>query len=198
MNGLEAIKFMEQGNVVKADCIGGSFLFKIENGIVKYKPYTGDWEYKETEHFCLSNEYEEYIEPKSLTGWERLKDRGKYCYITASGSFLNSTEDGCDYDDLMYGRANYFSTEEKAEEINFKQTLFRKLQRFSDENGGNDIDWGNPCSKKFFIAYKDGKLFYDWMSETRYFGQVYFDSTESVRKAIALFHDDLIKYFTYE
>ena len=46
MNGLEAIKLMEQGKIVKADCVGGTFLFKIENGIVKYKPYIGDWEYK--------------------------------------------------------------------------------------------------------------------------------------------------------
>ena len=30
MNGLEAIKLMEQGNIVKADCIGGTFLFKID------------------------------------------------------------------------------------------------------------------------------------------------------------------------
>ena len=198
MNGLEAIKFMEKGNIAKADCIGGTFLFKIENGIVKYKPNIGDWDYKETEHFCLSNEYEEYIESKQLTGWERLKDGGEYYYISPSGDFLNSTEDSCDYDDLIYGRANYFSTKEKAEEINFKQTLFRKLQRFSDENGGNEIDWSCPYSKKFFIAYKDGRLFYDWMTETKYFGQVYFASREVVRNAIELFHDDLIKYFTHD
>ena len=192
MNGLEAIELMKQGKIVKrVDC---DLKFRINNNRVEEVVDIGSIQW----NFQVNEEYEEYIEPKQLTGWERLEDRGKYCYITPSGSFLNSTEDGCDYDDLMYGRANYFSTKEKAEEINFKQTLFRKLQRFSDENGGNEIDWGNPCSKKFFIAYKDGKLFYDWMSETRYFGQVYFDSTESVRKAIALFHDDLIKYFTYE
>ena len=50
--------------------------------------------------------------------------------------------------------------------LEMQQTLFRKLQRFSDENGGNEIDWSCPYSKKFFIAYKDGKLFYDWMTET--------------------------------
>ena len=80
--------------------------------------------------------------------------------------------------------------------LEMQQTLFRKLQRFSDENGGNEIDWSCPYSKKFFIAYKDGKLFYDWMTETKYFGQVYFASREVVRNAIELFHDDLIKYFT--
>ena len=50
------------------------------------------------------------------------------------------TEDMCMEDKYYYEDANYFSTEEKAEEINFKQTLFRKLQRFSDENGGDKID----------------------------------------------------------
>lgn len=192
MNGIEAIELMKQGKIVKrVDC---DLKFRINNNRVEEVVDIGSIQW----NFQVNEEYEEYIEPKALTGWERVVEKDRYCYITPSGDFLNSTEDGCDYDDLMYGRANYFSTKEKAEEINFKQTLFRKLQRFSDENGGNEIDWGNPCSKKFFIAYKDGKLFYDWMSETRYFGQVYFDSIESVRKAIALFHDDLIKYFTYE
>lgn len=191
MNGLEAIELMKQGKIVKL--FGIDVKFKIENNrVVHINPDVCDW------NFIVNGKYEEVEEPKTLTGWERLKDGGEYCYISPSGDFLNSTEDSCDYDDLIYKKANYFSTKEKAEEINFKQTLFRKLQRFSDENGGNEIDWGNPHSKKFFISYKDGKLFYDWMSETRYFGQVYFDSTESVSKAIALFHDDLIKYFTHD
>ncbi len=105
----------------------------------------------------------------------------------------------CDeIDDDCYEIANYFSTKEKAEEINFKQTLFRKLQRFSDENGGNEIDWKDHFSKKLYIAYQGGELFVDWMSEAKYFGQVYFISREVAQQAIELFHDELIKYFTHD
>ena len=99
-------------------------------------------------------------------------------------------------DETVYEKANYFSTKEKAEEINFKQTLFRKLQRFSDENGGNEIDWNN--SRKYFIEYysKGEKLAVDYAYRLYNFGQVYFASREIAEKAIELFHDELIKYFT--
>ena len=102
-------------------------------------------------------------------------------------------------DKYYYEDANYFSTENKAEEIDFKQTLFRKLQRFSDENRGNEIDWSD-CSKKFCINYDyyNKKLdIFDHVFVKR-FGQVYFISEEIAQKAIELFHDDLIKYFTQD
>ena len=98
----------------------------------------------------------------------------------------------------LYEVANYFSTREKAEEINFKQTLFRKLQRFSDENGGNEIDWENTNQKKYCILYchsfKELQSDFTWVRQNQ--GQIYFISKEIAEKAIELFHDDLIKYFT--
>ena len=200
MNGLEAIDLMKQGKIVKANCIGGSFLFKIENGIVKYKPCIGDWEYKEAEHFCLSNEYEEYIETKVLTGWERLKDGGEYCYISYCEEVLSATDYNDEFDYSFYENANYFSTKEKAEEIHFKETLFRKLQRFSDENGGNEIDWSDGTEAKYSILYKhlSNDLCIDVVWNDQHSGIVYFSSTDIANKAIELFHDDLIKYFTHD
>lgn len=190
MNGLEAIELMKQGKIVKL--YNTDIKFKIENErVINVNPDVCSW------NFVVNGKYEVVEEPKQLTGWERVDSGEKFKTISSNGFFI-ATEMNYITDIERYELANYFSTKEKAEEINFKQTLFRKLQRFSDENGGNEIDWSNPCSKKFFIAYKDGKLFYDWMSETRYFGQVYFISREVARKAIELFHDDLIKYFTHD
>ncbi len=101
-------------------------------------------------------------------------------------------------DERCYEQLNYFSMKEKAEEINFKQTLFRKLQRFSDENGGNEIDWDDEDQTKFSIKYSyfSSELIIDCCNTVQQFGQVYFASKEVARKAIELFHDDLIKYFT--
>ena len=66
----------------------------------------------------------------------------------------------CNYqtDERCYEQLNYFSMKEKAEEINFKQTLFRKLQRFSDENGGTEIDWNDEDQTKFSISIVIGHL----------------------------------------
>ena len=144
----------------------------------------------------LSNTYCEYIEPKPLTGWERVD--GKMYNVILVNDLGKSMECGQFKDYMYYKQANYFSTEEKAEEINFKQTLFRKLQRFSDENGGNEIDWNDPNQDKWMIRFdhRVEELYVGLNSYIRNFGQVYFISEEVAKNAIELFRDELIKYFT--
>ena len=200
MNGLEAIKVMMEGELVsKFNSCMEDEIYKIIDGnvCVKFEDEP-DEKYEVSEDFDFDSIYHEYIEPKPLTGWERVPLNSIFYAIDLANKSLKFVEYNYPMDERCYEQLNYFSMKEKAEEINFKQTLFRKLQRFSDENGGNEIDWSCPYSKKFFIAYKDGKLFCDWMTETKYFGQVYFASREVVRNAIELFHDDLIKYFTHD
>ena len=200
MNGLEAIKVMMEGKLVsKFNSCMEDEIYKIIDGnvCVKFEDEP-DEKYEVSEDFDFDSIYHEYIEPKPLTGWERVPLNSIFYAIDLANKSLKFVEYNYPMDERCYEQLNYFSMKEKAEEINFKQTLFRKLQRFSDENGGNEIDWSCPYSKKFFIAYKDGKLFYDWMTETKYFGQVYFASREVVRNAIELYHDDLIKYFTHD
>ena len=196
MNGLEAIELMKQGKMVSSNDHFPRFIDQT-NG--KMMVLGHDGEIVPSPNFDINYEgYREYIEPKPLTGWERVNE-GEEVYFISVYEGVEKETDYCDeIDDDCYEIANYFSTKEKAEEINFKQTLFRKLQRFSDENGGNEIDWKDHFSKKLYIAYQGGELFVDWMSEAKYFGQVYFISREVAQQAIELFHDELIKYFTHD
>lgn len=201
MNGLEAIELMKQGKIVT----DGKRKYKISDGKITVLTYvvrndigTERELWENVEYFNTAKDsYEEYIEPKPLTGWERVEDGETYKTIDEC-SVWECREDNDSCDVRIYNIANYFSTEEKAEEINFKQTLFRKLQRFSDENGGNKIDWLNINQPKFFITYS-----YDVKKLNLYrlhtdadFGQVYFISEEVAEEAIELFRDELIKYFT--
>lgn len=192
MNGLEAVKFMEKGNMVQNErCI-----YKIKNGEVLFKSKSEDeFGFLKSKHFDFTDNYEEYIEPKTLTGWERSNYQNRYYNI-----HYNEVNYGKDMHNSLdfsnFENANYFSTKEKAEEINFKQTLFRKLQRFSDENCTVYKNEDNV----FYIAYDyiQSKL---KVYKHRYYqplGCVYFSSEEVAEKAIELFHDDLIKYFTYD
>lgn len=201
MNGLEAIELMKQGKMVKTDTYGdGIVINKIDDGVVyyayKHTKDSNDWLVDDC--FDFTKTYEEYNEPKPLTGWERVDGGDAYIVTTTTGSLMECRECGCKLDEEIYKRANYFSTKEKADEINFKQTLFRKLQRFSDENGGNEIDWTNENERKYniFYDYGDGTLEVKSNYSLRYPGQVYFSTEDVARKAIELFHDDLIKYFT--
>lgn len=199
LSGLEAIELMKQGKMVIEVGTSEPFILKIENGVVWFKNSTVlNSEWVIDDYFDFTINYEEYVE-KQLTGWERVSENELYYSINGNCYAEVMNEDMCMEDKYNYEDANYFSTEEKAEEINFKQTLFRKLQRFSDENRGNEIDWSD-CSKKFCINYDyyNKKLdIFDHVFVKR-FGQVYFISEEIAQKAIELFHDDLIKYFTQD
>ena len=200
MNGLEAIELMKQGKMIKS----GIWIYSMDSdGVIwlKTELHTG---WVEAHRFdILANEYEEYIESKTLTGWDRTEHwedvEGFYsiaeCDVLADRTSYNHV-----LNQKCYENANYFSTKEKAEEINFKQMLFRKLQRFSDENGGNEIDWENTNQKKYCILYchsfKELQSDFTWVRQNQ--GQIYFISKEIAEKAIELFRDELIKYFTHD
>lgn len=193
MNRLEAIELMKQGSQVS----DGEYVYKIENNLVLVRSLNGKL-FNIDNSFDFTSEYEEYIEPKPLTGWERVD--GKMYNVIVVNDLGESMECGQFKDYMYYKQANYFSTKEKAEEINFKQMLFRKLQRFSDENGGNEIDWNDEIKMKWGIWYNHD---YEELASCPYFygqafGQVYFISKEIAEKAIMLFHDELIKYFTHD
>lgn len=193
MNGLEAIELMKQGKMIKS----GIWIYSMDSASVIWLKNESCTGWVEAEMFnILANDYEEYIEPKPLTGWERVEGE-PFCAIATTG-VSDSIDMGYFSDIKRHEIANYFSTKEKAEEIDFKQTLFRKLQRFSDENGGNEIDWDDRSKGKYFIYYSHyrDELEIDNWCGTQYQGTVYFISKEVAEKAIELFHDDLIKYFT--
>ncbi len=201
MNGLEAIEFMKQGKMVIDVNAYERFIFKIIDGNVCYKLEYGNDDYRIDDSFDFTAKYEEYIEPKSLTGWERSEDDNFIIIICGGQAVAECNLDKIDMDETtFYNDANYFSTKEKAEEINFKQTLFRKLQRFSDENGGTEIDWSDYQTNKYTITYyhSEKKFAMHHVRKMQAPGTVYFCSREVAEKAIVLFHDDLIKYFTHD
>lgn len=192
MNGLEAIELMKQGSQVS----DGEYVYKIENNLVLVRSLNGKL-FNIDNSFDFTSEYEEYIEPKPLTGWERVEDGERYRTIDEC-SVLEYREDNDGSDVRLYNIANYFLTKEKAEEINFKQTLFRRLQRFSDENGGDKVDWNKLSQDKWMIRFdhRFKELYVSHSSYFKNFGQVYFISEEIAKQAVELFHDELIKYFT--
>lgn len=194
MNGIEAIKHMEQGGMVYRIYEDEIVCYRMKLGIVQTK-VGATWTVATV--FNVLDWYEEYTEPEPSVGWELVDENCVYYFINDKNVSKYYAETWS-VDNNRYDNANYFSTKEKAEEINFKQTLFRKLQRFSDENNGNEIDWKIDRQAKWCIEYDNdnGEIvivpFYSIMQ----FGQVYFTSHEIAEQAIQLFHDDLIKYFT--
>lgn len=199
LTGLEAVLLMQEGGYIT----DGQHIYRFVNTKIEASDITsfnkGKPEWKSGNVFNFNyDQYEEYTKPKPLTGWERVGENESYYSINGNCYVEVMNEDMCMEDKYYYEDANYFSTENKAEEVNFKQTLFRKLQRFSDEHDGHRINWKDVDQEKYEIWYNadQGKIEVGSTWAVRDFGQVYFISEEVAQKAIDLFHDDLIKYFT--
>ena len=198
MNGLQAIELMKQGKLVT----NGYYIFRYNNEAFEtMEASTGNLHLNNnwgTEVIFDLNDchYEEFI-PYQTTGWERVKIKDFYYRITEN-CIAPTVEFGDMDDNVLMDKANYFSSREKAEEIDFEQTLFRKLKRFSDEHGDNEINYDcESRQKKWFIEYcKDSQQFLiNYFYDATIFGTVYFCSEEVAYKAIEMFKDDLIKYF---
>ena len=124
MNGLEAIELMKQGKMIKS----GIWIYSMDSdGVIwlKTESHTG-WVEAHTFNI-LANDYEEYIEPKLLTGWERVNYNDNVYVVGDECNIALWTEKFASANDNNYNNANYFSTKEKAEEINFKQTVAKGL-----------------------------------------------------------------------
>lgn len=192
VNGLEAIDLMKDNGIIMQSVDENDiYLYKVENGKVLWTTIYDTNNWKEDTRFDFTDKYIPY-KPKNLSGWH---NHGEGDFYTIYSGGVVELEDCCLEDD--YTDEDRFSTVEKTEKIEFQQRLFRKLQRFSDENGGNEIDWNSNKEKCYiYFNYRIGTLKVGSVTKLPDFGQVYFNSYELAHKAIELFHDDLIKYFT--
>lgn len=192
VNGLEALELVKQGKVIKLK--DEAIYYRMSKDVIEICNAASKW--RRSFAFNLNAEYEEY-QPK-VTGWKRNEKIDEEYYFIDSGSdTIVSNEWFDDTDIKRYEVANYFSTREKVEEVGFKQTLFRRLQRFADENN-DKLNWADSSSDNYYIFYdyKKHTVRVRKISMCRDFGQVYFSSQEIAEKAMELFKDDLIKYFT--
>ena len=193
VSGLEAIDLMKTNGITMQSASEDSiYLYKVENGKVLWTTIYDTNNWKEDTQFDFTDTYILYT-PKKSSVWH---NHGEGDFYTIYSGGVVELEDCCLEDD--YTDEDRFSTLDKAEKIEFQQRLFRKLQRFSDENGGNEIDWNNFEEPKFRIGYSlaDKDLIVIRVYTIKSQGCVYFTSEKNAKKAIELFHDDLIKYFT--
>lgn len=193
MNGMQAMKYMEKGGMVYRIGNEGTICYRMRLGEVQTKTKE---KWITTTVFNVLDWYEEYHEPKSID-WERVREGESYFTIDEEGMTYDTREDSDEIDSRRYEVANYFSTVTKAMDVSFQQTLFRKLLRFSEENGAQEIDWNNDNQEKWYIVYDHyGKQFMVTSCYSmRQLGNVHFLSEKVAREAMELFKDDLIKYF---
>jgi hypothetical protein len=129
------------------------------------------------------------IEPEKVTGWAGPGNE-RYLFIDNDNAIERS-----DMDDNAYCIANKFTNTPEgralAERISKQQTIMRKLQRFSDENGGQEIDW-RPGVYGYYIDFIGGDLCV-FADETKSPFRVYFKTPETCTQAIEKFGPQIME-----
>jgi len=135
------------------------------------------------------------LKPK-LTGWERVRKEELYCLVGVDGEIDSWVDADNELDNACFETANYFSTEEKANEVAGRQELDRKILRFSELNNVGEMDWTNKSEYKWCIVVnEDNKLDIGASLVIRDFQQIYFTSKEIAEKALETFRPELEEYF---
>ena len=138
---------------------------------------------------------------KKKTGYEMVK-KGEFYYAISSlkeaiefsdGDFLESNTE------KRFEVASYFNDKKLAENIARAEILKYQLRRYAALNGGipSQADWKNSRVAKYeLISESDNFIHATKNFESRAIGAVYFKNKEACEKAMVIFKEELIWYFT--
>ena len=132
-----------------------------------------------------------------LNGWERSMANSEYFYIADTGIVKKSNEDLSIKEELRYEVANYFSKEEKAQEMLDMEIINRKLKKIADANN-EEIDWTNLSQEKYTIGYnhiEDNFILVQCNDHYRTIGSIYFTNKDVAQRALEFVLQDLKKSY---
>ena len=148
----------------------------------------------------ISEEEYKKLQPaeEKNTGYERVKENDRYYYANYRGEVEDNRDERCTWDDDPYNVANYYSSEEVAENNARADNLMRQLRRFAVEHREKEMDWNNLQQTKYTITYDylTDQIMTSSDGACRCFGDITFTSQVATKAAIEEFHDELIWYFT--
>lgn len=152
-------------------------------------------------------EYEVILKPvektddnKELrTGYEKARAGDDYWYTSWRGKTeLESFEDILCVDEDVYLCGNAVTDRKLAEDRTRRNRLLWQLERFSALSRKENIDWNDRGQLKYCIGFNHIKkeLYVNdvYMCQTSF--AVYFDREDLAKKAINVFYDELVWFFT--
>lgn len=135
------------------------------------------------------------------TGYERAGKGETYSTINSLKEVTTFINDEFleIYKEKRFEAANYFNDEKLCENIARAEILKYQLRRFAALNGGipSQADWKNSHVAKYeIIGESDNFIHATKNFESRDVGVIYFKDIEACKKAIEIFKDELLWYFT--
>lgn len=109
----------------------------------------------------------------------------KYYYIRVNGDVADYCDVNDNGDRLLYEASNYFNDKDFAEQVALHQLLYRKLLKFTYDNGFEDTEEWNGGNEHWAIRYNsyrnEFRLYYQDGYKAH---EVYFSSEEGAERAI--------------
>ena len=117
--------------------------------------------------------------------FDRVSGDDKYYYAIVSGDVLRRVDINDKIDRRLYNTINYFNDKTFAEQVALHQLLYRKLLKFSYDNGYEDTEEWNGGNEHWAIRYNsyrnEFRLYYQDGYKAH---EVYFSSEEGAKRAI--------------
>ena len=134
------------------------------------------------------------------TGYERVKKGDVYYFNITRSETVAEVECNRRIDEGRYDTGNYYSDKTIAENNARADRLHRQLRQWQGLNDKaiTKKDWKGYDVIKYNIDYDylTNRLLVRWTGRYRKLNVVYFTSEEKAEKAIKVFEDELIWYFT--
>ena len=128
------------------------------------------------------------------TPFTRVERSENYYCISYLGEVVKEIESDSIVERQLHGNANYCTDGELMKQRALHEILDRLLWRFSMENDGDKIDWGNEYSSKYYIYFNNKeKRFVTNNNRYNQYSVIYFYSEEIAKRAIKEIIEPIMK-----
>ena len=131
------------------------------------------------------------------TGYERVTEDNVFYFVSDRGDIEIGDDSFGFIDEEYYDVANYYSSQNVAENNARADKLMRQLRRFSVEHRERGVSFNDINIEKYYICYDyaSDELEVSSVVFSKNFGAIYFDSIKVANAAIDEFRGELIWYF---
>lgn len=143
----------------------------------------------------LIEKIKEFLSKKATNSFDKVAFGEDYFFIGDEGVVHKERHTQTCSDTNRYRNGNYCTNYSYIVSRAKEENLMRRMWRFSLENNGDKIDWGDNHQEKYYLWVDVNEVKINKCTIAHYLGQVYFISREVVEKAKEIFEKEIIEVY---
>nr|DAH39617.1 MAG TPA: hypothetical protein [Caudoviricetes sp.] len=138
---------------------------------------------------------EHFQEKRHISCFDKVAFGKDYFFIGDEGIVHKERHAQTFTDTSRYKIGNYCTNYSYIVSRAREENLLRRVWRFSLENGGDKIDWGDSHQEKYYLWVDVNEVKINNCTIAHHLGQVYFISKEVAEKARDIFEKEIIDVY---